>query len=388
MKIKQEIIDCTMAQGFFNNTDETHLYTDASPAALGAVLVQVNKDQKQRVISFASKLLTETEGRYPQTQKEALAIVWAAEHLRGRKFTLRTDAEGISLILKKERTSASKILSRAAGWALRMTRFNFNVEFIAGKDKIADPSSRLVEGEGMFGFEEELAAGEIMALREEDPGDLHFNEGRITLEEIKYYAERDDEIEKIEAAIVTGKWPKEIRACESIKEELRKRNGVLTRMGATIVASALRDKTLMTAHRGHPGEKAMKSILKGKVWWPAMLAQAERWVKACTPCTLMSKRNSPMPMQRSNLPEAAWEELAIDFNGPYQIYGGAMVLVIVDSYSRFLIALPVNIRDLRIPAAPVSDEGSRNPANHADLFFSLFWEFCMYECMSERATIA
>lgn len=139
----------------------------------------------------------------------------------------------------------------------------------------------------------------------------------------------------------TGKWPKEIRVFETIKDELRTRNGILTRMGATIVPSALRHKTLRTAHRGHPGERAMKSILKGKVWWPAMLAQAERWVKTCEPCTLMGKRNPPMPMQRSELPEAPWEELALDFNGPYQIYNGVMILHIVDSYSRFLIALPV-----------------------------------------------
>lgn len=132
-------------------------------------MVQVNKEQKPRVISFASKLLTETEGRYPQTQKEALAIVWAAEqfwfYLLGRKFTLRTDAEGISLILKKERTSANRILSRAVGWALQMTRFNFDVEFIAGQDNIADSPSRLIEGEGSAEFEEEPAPGEIMLIQ-------------------------------------------------------------------------------------------------------------------------------------------------------------------------------------------------------------------------------
>lgn len=344
-KLKTAIIDCTKAQGFFSNNDKTSLYTDASPVALGAVLVQEDPSGKKRIISFASKLLTPTEGRYPQTQKEALAIVWASEHfwfyLLGRKFTLNTDAQGISLILKKERTSASKILSRAAGWALRMTRFNFDVGFIAGKDNIADPSSRLVEGEGHESFEEEPAPGEIMHLEAIAPSDVEFDEGRITLEEVRFYAERDETLKAIVTAIENNHWPKNLRAYKSIKDELRLSSKILTRMGAIVMPEALRQKTLQSAHRGHPGERAMKSILTGKVWWPSMLAQAERWVKSCKPCTLMGRRNAPMPMQRSELPEAQWEELAIDFNGPYSNFGGILVLVIVDSYSRFVIAKPV-----------------------------------------------
>lgn len=65
-QIKQVIIECTTTQGFFSNKDITHLYTDASPVALGAVLVQVNAQGIPRIVSFASKLLTEVEGRYPQ----------------------------------------------------------------------------------------------------------------------------------------------------------------------------------------------------------------------------------------------------------------------------------------------------------------------------------
>lgn len=358
-KLKEAIIDCTKAQGFFNNDDKTQLYTDASPVALGAVLVQEDSKGKARVISFASKLLTPTEARYPQTQKEALAIVWGAEHfwfyLLGRKFTLRTDAEGISLILKKERTSASKILSRAAGWALRMTRFNFDVEFIAGKGNIADPSSRLVEGEGTKGFEEEPAPGEIMSLRAEEPDDVQFGEGRITLEEVAFHTTRDEELRAVISAMDSDLWKKNLTSYKAIKQELRVSGEILTRMGAIIMPQSLRHKTLQTAHRGHPGEKAMKSILKGKVWWPSMLAQAERWVKSCTPCTLMGKRNAPMPMQRSELPDAQWEEIAIDFNGPYQKFGGIMILVTVDSYSRYVIAAPV--KGTNFEATKVALEG-------------------------------
>jgi RNase H-like domain found in reverse transcriptase/Reverse transcriptase (RNA-dependent DNA polymerase) len=100
--VKKKIADCTVAQGFFNTNDKTELYTDASPYAIGAVLTQVNSRGKRRIISFASKSLTETERRYPQVQRESLAIVWAVEHFHyytlGARFTIKTDADGVRFI--------------------------------------------------------------------------------------------------------------------------------------------------------------------------------------------------------------------------------------------------------------------------------------------------
>ena len=36
-------------------------------------------EEKPSVVMYASKSLTETERRYAQTEKEALALVWAVE---------------------------------------------------------------------------------------------------------------------------------------------------------------------------------------------------------------------------------------------------------------------------------------------------------------------
>ena len=44
------------------------------PVGLGAVLVQ-EQDGEFRVISYASRSLSDTERRYSQTEKEALALV-------------------------------------------------------------------------------------------------------------------------------------------------------------------------------------------------------------------------------------------------------------------------------------------------------------------------
>lgn len=49
---------------------KTHVIADARPVGVCAVLVQEQKEQ-QRVISYASRSLTDVERRYSQTKKEA-----------------------------------------------------------------------------------------------------------------------------------------------------------------------------------------------------------------------------------------------------------------------------------------------------------------------------
>ena len=56
----------------------TRIIADASPVGLGAILTQ-QQGGVWRVISYASRSLTDVERRYSQTEKEALALVWACE---------------------------------------------------------------------------------------------------------------------------------------------------------------------------------------------------------------------------------------------------------------------------------------------------------------------
>lgn len=75
------------------------LTTDASDHAIGAVLSQghVGND---RPIAYASRTLNRTEERYSTTEKEFLAIIWAVNHFRpylyGRKFKMFTDHQPLT----------------------------------------------------------------------------------------------------------------------------------------------------------------------------------------------------------------------------------------------------------------------------------------------------
>lgn len=79
--LKNEAWSAITTLGYFNKQDKTELFVNASPYGLGAVLVQFDENSKPRVVACASKALTVTEQKYPQTQKEALAMVWGVERL-------------------------------------------------------------------------------------------------------------------------------------------------------------------------------------------------------------------------------------------------------------------------------------------------------------------
>ena len=93
-RIKSALLaDYTMA--YFNPRPQTEVVIDASPVDLGAVLLQKVKEASWYPIAYASRALTETESRYAQKEREALAVRWACRHfhlyLCGHRFRVVTD---------------------------------------------------------------------------------------------------------------------------------------------------------------------------------------------------------------------------------------------------------------------------------------------------------
>lgn len=142
--------------GYYNPKDKTRVIADASSFGFGAVLLQF-KNNVPRVITYASKSLTDTERRYCQTEKEALALVWAVErfniYLYGKHFQLVTDHKPLQAIF----TPTSKPCARIERWVLRLQSYDFEVIYCEGKNNIADPLSRLyVEHESPKSFDKDM----------------------------------------------------------------------------------------------------------------------------------------------------------------------------------------------------------------------------------------
>ena len=130
---------------YFDKDMPTRVIADASPVGLGAVLVQ-EKNGESRAVCYASRSLSQVERRYSQTEKEALALVWACErfhlYLYGLpQFDLVTDHEALKVIYSRK----SKPSARIERWVLRLQPYNYRVCYVPSRKNIADALSRLTK---------------------------------------------------------------------------------------------------------------------------------------------------------------------------------------------------------------------------------------------------
>ncbi len=92
-KIKSELASAPVLT-WYNPTAETRIAADASPNGLGAVLLQKQR-REWKPAAYASISLAETETRYAQIEKEALATTWACErfsnYILGKSVSIGTD---------------------------------------------------------------------------------------------------------------------------------------------------------------------------------------------------------------------------------------------------------------------------------------------------------
>lgn len=312
---------------YFDPKRRTQLIADASPVALGAVLLQFDHLDIPRAISFASKSLSEVERRYSQTEKESLALVWAVErfyfYLAGLDFELVTDHKPLETIFKP----TSKPPARIERWLLRLQAFRFKVIYKPGKFNIADSFSRLckLDVEKSFDYEGEL---HVFALIERNTPKA------MNISEIVAESKADPLIAETINKINTDTWRSDDKNIYSaFKMELSAMGPVLLRGNRIVIPQSLTKRILELGHEGHPGETVMKRRLRAKVWWPLMDKHTEQYVKACRDCILVSQPNRPPPMSRHKFPEGPWQCLAIDLMGP--LPNKDMVLVIIDYYSRY-----------------------------------------------------
>lgn len=118
------------------------LQTDFSGTGLGAVLSQVDTQNRERVIAYASRSLSKAEEALSASEGECLAVVWAVEKFRlyllDKKFRLQTDHEPLRA-LNNAKLNNNKWLR----WAISLQQYDFEIQYKKGKDNgNADALSR------------------------------------------------------------------------------------------------------------------------------------------------------------------------------------------------------------------------------------------------------
>ena len=141
--IKTEIMK-PIFLGLYNPEAQIKVSADASSYGLGAVLLQ-QQQSDWKPIAFASRTMTETESRYAQIEKEALATTWACEkfttYILGKKFHIETDHKPLVPLLGSK--NLDSLPPRILRFRLRLAKFDYTISHVPGKlSNTADTLSR------------------------------------------------------------------------------------------------------------------------------------------------------------------------------------------------------------------------------------------------------
>ena len=144
----KELLQSSRVLVHFDKSLPLVLSCDASPYGVGAVLVHTMPNGDERPVAFASRTLTETERKYSQLEKEALAIVFSVrkfhQYIYGRPFELRTDHKPLMYIFDEKKSIPTMASGRVQRWALMLGAYNYTIQYQKGSENTtADAVSRL-----------------------------------------------------------------------------------------------------------------------------------------------------------------------------------------------------------------------------------------------------
>jgi len=119
---------------------------DASSFAIGAVISQVYGNA-EKPVAYASHVLSEAERKYPQIEREGLAIIYSVQkfydYLYARKFTLITYHKTLYHIFGEKKGIPIDVANKLQRWAYVLTAFDFDISFIKSGKNAADFLSRI-----------------------------------------------------------------------------------------------------------------------------------------------------------------------------------------------------------------------------------------------------
>ena len=327
-ELKQELTRPTVL-ALYDPEARCKVSADASSFGLGAVLLQGNREGEWRPVAYASRSLSETERRYAQIEKEALAVTWSCEkfsnYILGTRFEIETDHKPLVPILSSKHLN--DLPPRVLRFRLRMARFDYSISHVPGKLLYtADALSR-----------DPIPEQEPSTLQEEVEAFVNSLTAATErrLETYRHAQEQDEICSQVREYCRTG-WPKKqlvplnLIPYWNARNSLTICNNLLLYNSRIVVPKPLQQETLEKIHSGHLGIEKCKRRTATSVWWPGVMQRIAQLVQNCRICAKESRQGKE-PLMMSELPKYPWQVVGTDLFE----FNKSNYLLIVDYFSRY-----------------------------------------------------
>jgi hypothetical protein len=382
--IKQAALDAPLLE-VIDFSKEVFIRCDSSQFGQGAVLFQFDAEGREHVIAYASRKYSISERNWATFQQEASAIVWALEKFHefigGHSVIVQTDHKNLSWISKS-------IMPQLTRWRLRLQDFDFHVEFIPGRlNECSDGLSRLrVDDDDIpISMRDFLppAAAAASLLNERVPmrclNNYHVRytgKGKPSksFSEIIWEARSIEQVgdneEDSDAAVIAPPPQHDARFIAMFApdddlpaldadEDSDDEHDVVANVNELPAIPELGQQQLSqeeikgiieSVHGdivGHGGcYVSLQRILRHKRVWASqkcMLQDIDAFIAGCPTCQKFKKRHDNATNNRFFIEGSPFAEISVDIlNLPSaDCYGNAYVVMIVDSFTRFVFAVPV-----------------------------------------------
>lgn len=332
----------------FDESRPAILHTDASGHGIGAVLLQSDDQHIERVVSYASRSLSQAEKNYTITEQECLAVVWAVQKFRpylyGRHFTVVTDHHALCWL-----QSLKNLSGRLGRWIIRLQEYDFTVTYKSGKKHLdADALSRCpLEPSAAPPTTSRDAELTITSVSQTAPDNLS---------ELAALQKSDTYCRGIIDYLTGSKSPVNSR-CRRQLQQFRLLDGVLHHSNhhasgyrwVPVAPCSLRPKILEALHddatAGHLGFHKTYDRVRSRFFWPGLSTCVARYVASCGPCQ-QRKCSTSAPaglLQPFPCPSAPFETVGIDLYGPLPstAAGYRWVVTAVDHLTRYAETAPL-----------------------------------------------
>lgn len=328
VRLKQMLCEAPLLR--FPDLNETFFVTtDASNDAVGAIL-----EQKDRIVSYASRVLKPAEKNYSVIEKECLALVFALKNFRhfllGRKFLVYSDHRPLQWLSTKSDNS------RLCRWSLALQEFDFEICYRPGKEnQAADALSRKIYETCTMPVDYPVETEELIRAQKEDP----------IVNRLMQFKQNETkpskEFKHREARALINSWNDLMVLDGLLKKKWYFEDGVEKKKfkWVPVIGESLRKRILNQFHdvptAGHHGVEKTYGRMKTEVYWPFMYRDVLKYCKQCSVCQ-QEKLHTVKPSLKNIPNRKPWSTVAVDIlEVPVSKHGNKYLVVYQDYFSKW-----------------------------------------------------